>query len=303
MRPQISSRLRSADGALAPPLRCPVCHRALVTDPAGKVFRCHGGHPFDRAREGYVNLLVTHQRRARPPGDSDEMVRSRRAFLERGHYGALADALVAAFQGDNTVADVGCGEGWFTAQISQVAACVVGIDIAKLAVRLAARRDRRGVYVVASAYDLPILDHSVDRVLSVFAPIAETEFARVLTSEGAVIAVSPGRQHLAELRQLIYASPEAHDERVSLDASQSFRRTGRERVTVDFNLDGSEELVDLVRMTPYWFYLDDDARARLRSASLRQVTADFIVSRYALTGDWAVAPGRPAYPGRRRLIE
>ncbi len=47
---------------------------------------------------------------------------------------------------------------------------------------------------------LPIVDGTADVVLSVFSPRNAEEFARVLRSAGCVITVTPGPDHLAELR-------------------------------------------------------------------------------------------------------
>jgi 23S rRNA (guanine745-N1)-methyltransferase len=76
-------------------LACPVCHRPLTAGPAPPSggfgpLRCAAGHAFDRAREGYVNLLPAGHGRSGIRGDSALMVRARRRFLERGHYQPLA---------------------------------------------------------------------------------------------------------------------------------------------------------------------------------------------------------------------
>jgi len=70
-------------------LRCPVC-RAPVTDtPSG--LGCPAGHAFDRAAQGYVNLLT---KPAASPGDSASMLDARARFLGQGYFDPLARALV-----------------------------------------------------------------------------------------------------------------------------------------------------------------------------------------------------------------
>ena len=71
---------------------CPLCHAPLTR--AEKTFICPLGHQFDRAKEGYVNLLPVQHKRSRDPGDSAEMMQARRAFLDPGHYQPLRDAVV-----------------------------------------------------------------------------------------------------------------------------------------------------------------------------------------------------------------
>ena len=73
------------------PFLCPLCGEALQGVPGG--LRCPGGHRFDRAREGYVHLLPVGQKHSKAPGDDKGMVAARRAFLDRGWYSPLRDAL------------------------------------------------------------------------------------------------------------------------------------------------------------------------------------------------------------------
>ena len=89
--------------------RCPVCRHPLAPDASGRTWRCEPGHAYDVAREGYVNLLVSHQRRRREPGDSADMLRHRRVFLDRGHYRPLAVAVGAMASPGASVLDAGCG--------------------------------------------------------------------------------------------------------------------------------------------------------------------------------------------------
>ena len=96
---------------------CPLCGGKLNEDERG--MRCEKGHCFDRAREGYVHLLPAKQKNSRAPGDDKGMVNARRAFLDRGWYEPLRQALcglAAELTGNApTVLDAGCGEGYYTA--------------------------------------------------------------------------------------------------------------------------------------------------------------------------------------------
>src|ERR1035437_6781696 len=74
----------SSFAAMPPILRCPDCVGVLVL--SGRSLTCPAGHSFDLAREGYANLS-----RSRRTGDSKEMLRARRRFLEAGYYQPLSD--------------------------------------------------------------------------------------------------------------------------------------------------------------------------------------------------------------------
>ncbi|MFB4272452.1 putative RNA methyltransferase [Nonomuraea sp. GTA35] len=73
-------------------LICPVCRADLCL--AGATVRCAGNHTFDVAKQGYVSLLTGSGQ----PGTADtpEMVAARAAFLDKGHYAPLADAVAEA---------------------------------------------------------------------------------------------------------------------------------------------------------------------------------------------------------------
>ena len=71
-------------------LACPVCAEALTMRATDAV--CPKGHAFDRARSGYLNLLLSNKKRSAEPGDSPAMLHSRRAFLQGGFYDQMASA-------------------------------------------------------------------------------------------------------------------------------------------------------------------------------------------------------------------
>ena len=253
--------------------RCPVCHDALVEEE--RTWRCTQGHSYDVAREGYVNLLITHQRRQREPGDSADMLRARRAFLDAGHYAPLKEAVTS--QLDGTVLDVGCGEGYYTRDLPTT---LWSVDIAKPAVRMAAKRRPQGHYAVASAYDLPIVDASVDVVVSVFAPLHSPEFERVLAPGGRVVVVAPGPKHLDGLKALLFDAPELHDDADPFaGGTTALRLDDTVAVTFDLDLEG-EAIGDLLHMTPYSWYVAPERRLSVSSRSRLSSTADFRIFGY-----------------------
>ena len=102
---------------------CPVCHGDLERD--DERFVCSERHSFDVAREGYVNLVPAQHRRSSVAGDSNDSVRSRRAFLDVGAYEPLATHLSGAVASQcttgseaPTVLDIGCGEGYYLRRLN-----------------------------------------------------------------------------------------------------------------------------------------------------------------------------------------
>ena len=157
---------------------CPLCAGAL--ERAGGALRCGAGHSFDIAREGYVNLLPVQAKHSLAPGDDKTMSAARRAFLDKGWYAPLRDALcqlaVELTSAAPAVLDAGCGEGYYTSGIRQAleqagkTPRVAGTDISKFILRSAARRDKAVAFAVASSYHLPLASESVELLLDCFSP-------------------------------------------------------------------------------------------------------------------------------------
>ncbi|MGB9088706.1 MAG: SAM-dependent methyltransferase, partial [Pseudomonas farsensis] len=74
-------------------LACPLCQAPLA--PLDNGVACPAGHRFDRARQGYLNLLPVQHKNSRDPGDNQAMVEARRDFLDGGHYAPVAQRLAA----------------------------------------------------------------------------------------------------------------------------------------------------------------------------------------------------------------
>ncbi|MBM3072714.1 23S rRNA (guanine(745)-N(1))-methyltransferase [Lelliottia sp. RWM.1] len=234
---------------------CPLCHARLMR--SEKSFICPQGHQFDMAKEGYVNLLPVQYKRSRDPGDSAEMMQARRAFLDAGHYHPLRETVAGILkeilpESAAAILDIGCGEGYYTAMFADVArekgAETYGLDVAKVAIRAAAKRYSQVVFCVASSHRLPFDDESMDAVIRIYAPCKAEELARVVKPGGWVITVTPGPRHLMELKGLIYNE-------VHLHASHSEQLAGfalKQELSVayDMSLKG-EEAVALLQMTPF----------------------------------------------------
>ena len=75
------------------PYVCPVCTKPLVSKLSGRTYSCVNLHSFDRAKEGYLNLLPVQFKHSKEPGDNKQMMIARRLFLEHGFYEPMAQAL------------------------------------------------------------------------------------------------------------------------------------------------------------------------------------------------------------------
>ena len=271
-------------------LICPICDAAL--ERGDHTLRCANGHSFDIAREGYVNLL--RERVTGQSGDTREMLQARRRFLDRGHYAPLAAAVsrltqahLATHTGEWTspaVLDTGCGDGYYigTVQWSQAAAGAAcrcyGADVAKDAVRLAARRYPDICFVVADIWKkLPFAGGSLHALLDIFAPRNAAEFARILAPGALLLVVIPGPRHLEELRSMLHllGIEQEKEQHVAEQFSGAF--VLRHRELLDYQLALSKEAAaDLVTMTPSYRHHTPGSFALAPGVELH-TTASFIL--------------------------
>jgi 23S rRNA (guanine745-N1)-methyltransferase len=160
------------------------------------------------------------------------------------------------------ILDLGCGEGYYDTALQQAhpGAQLYGVDIAKPAVRMASKRHQQGRFAVASAWQLPVLDDSLDIVLRVFAPSDDKELCRVLAPGGHYLEVTPGPRHLWALRKNLYDTPREHASTRTSIVGLSLR----EQLAVKFELTADQSLLqDIVAMTPFAHRGHREKRAQL----------------------------------------
>lgn len=262
-------------------LRCPLCHQPLLQNTQG--LACINRHQFDRAKEGYFNLLPVQNKHSREPGDAKEQLQARRQFLQAGFFDPLKMRLQALLPVSTTaLLDIGCGEGYFTAGFSEALpqAQVYGIDIAKAGVRLAAKtaKDKTGlVYSVASSFDLPFADESMDAVTRIYAPSKDAELCRVIKSGGMLVIVAPGENHLLGLRTRIYKDVRPHAQPMT---PEGFAMVEHHRLRGDLQVKERDLCAALLAMTPFAWRLAPELRDSILSSELHD-TLDFTISVYS----------------------
>lgn len=272
-------------------LACPLDGAPLHCD--GSTWRCAGGHAYDVASQGYVNLLPVQHKRSRDPGDSKEMVAARRRFLTTGAYAPIAAAVSratlagAAEDGALGCLDAGCGEGYYLRQLAaaggQRPLALLGLDISKWAVQAAARQERRAAWVVGSNANLPVLPATLDRVLCMFGFPVYPEFARVLKRGGVLLQVDAGPDHLRELREVIYPTLKA-ERSTAAQAPQGFNAAPGDSVRYALELAGAEQIADLLAMTPHLYRASAEGRARAAALTALSVTVDVRLTRWVRGG-------------------
>lgn len=259
-------------------LICPICAEPLNAIANGVV--CANKHQFDRAREGYFNLLPVQFKHSREPGDAKQQLQARRVFLQSGLFSPLVDHLLNAISCNiKSLLDIGCGEGYFTRALQKHCpdAQIYGIDIAKAAVKLAAKSAPAELtYAVASSYALPIADNAMDVITRIYAPSKDEELLRVLKPAGKLIIITPGENHLLALRKKIYKEIRPHPTPVT---PEGFCEVSSSKVNFDLTVTSGESVNALLRMTPFLWRMSEEIQQELTLTGL-QDQADFQVVVY-----------------------
>ncbi|MGI2260771.1 23S rRNA (guanine(745)-N(1))-methyltransferase [Shewanella sp. GXUN23E] len=253
---------------------CPICRAALHFDASG--LSCPAGHRFDRAREGYVNLLPVQKKKSKDPGDNKEMMLARRSFLDAGYYEFLSQRVgelaLEYAPSSHSVLDLGCGEGYYSSRLHKRLSAasgdvnMYGLDISRAALKYAARRYQQIHFCVASSYDMPFEDQTFDLMLRIYAPSKADELARVMRPGGILITVSPGKTHHYALKQMIYEQPRYHE--AKHEVLPGFEPVHQENLTSLLQLPAGDMVLHFLEMTPYAWKFSNEAKNTLAQAPL-----------------------------------
>lgn len=275
-------------------LACPL--EGTKLDVEGKSVFCTKKHCFDFDRYGTLNLLPVQFKKSKEPGDSKEMVEARQRFLNAGFYKAISDkinTLVEEYVAEHpdsesfSFLDAACGEGYYASELvghmpsirDDRHYAVAGIDISKEAIIAAAKRDRDLLWCVGTNAHLPVLDKSVDIVLSMFGFPVWREFKRVLVKKGIIIDVSVGPDHLIELRKVLYDDIKEPSTAVAIPAGMNLLK--EERLTTTLPPINSGYLEDLLIMTPYGYRATAARKEQALETSFDTMTLDVFFRIYS----------------------
>lgn len=270
--------------------KCPVCGLTLIKQ--SKQYVCEKGHNFDISQKGYVNLLLANQKKTNDPGDNNQMMESRRNFLNRGYYAKFSDKLnqVIAFhlnENAKYILDAGSGEGYFISKLmhklfaedNRHLISYYGIDISKSAATYGSKRDKDINFAVGSNFNLPILTNSTDCIIRNFAPGDNKEFHRVLNETGKLVIVTPGTMHLFELKEALYEKARKHETEES--SLEGFKCIDHEEIQYSIEVNHNEDIRNLISMTPYYWSITNQVRDNIDIIASLKTTLHFNINVYS----------------------
>lgn len=258
---------------------CPICKERLSK--INNSYKCENNHSYDIASSGYVNLLNPGKRNNFKAGDSKEMVRARTAFFESDAYKPISTNLnrIISRYGNNVIVDAGCGEGYYPLNIALEfsKSLVLGFDMTKFGCEHAAKKARQenisyAFFAVANIFDLPLPNNYADVVVSLFAPVADKEFCRILKDDGYLIVVSAGINHLDGLKRILYKDLYLNEDKRA--NYENFSLIDVINLKYDTTILGNETIKNLFTMTPYYHRTSLEDKKKLEDVNSLSTTIE-----------------------------
>ncbi len=263
---------------ILPLLSCPLCGQPFsLTDSSSLV--CTRGHCYDLSRKGYCNLAPHHNQQAEKY-DADLFACRAKIFAD-GFYQPVMEAVAQAIgarypsNGSFVLLDVGCGEGAYARELQTrfPNGQILGIDLSRDAIWAAAKQSPQVHWLVGNLGNLPLRDHSVDILLDVLTPADYGEFSRVLSQDGLLLKIVPGKLYLAELRACLAQElrTEAYDNTRVLAHLQK-HATLLDQQTLRYTRPVTpEQAAFFARMTPMTFGIPKESLPKI---AFSQITLD-----------------------------
>ena len=265
-------------------LSCPKCHQPLFQE--GNSYKCKNNHCYDIARSKYINLLLNPDKSTNNPGDSKESLRARKAFLNQGYYDGILSQVVTYIKDhyhDNMhILDLGCGEGYYTNGLKKQLpeSTIYGLDISKEAILMASKYNKEVCWIVGNSKNIPILDHSLDVICALFTVVNHQELKRCLKENGYIIHITANRNHLIELKHLIY-------DEIKEKADTFIRLPFKTIHSYDYkellHIRNREDSLNLLKMTPHYYHIKKEKRSILDTLDTLDVTIDIKITIYAIS--------------------
>ena len=262
-------------------LICPICQAPLSAVQNGVA--CPANHRFDRARQGYLNLLPVQHKNSRDPGDNQAMVEARRRFSMAVTMRRWPDASPSWPPSARRNAGWTSAVARATTQPNWPAALPdaegYALDISREGDQARLQTRPQLEWLVASMARVPLADASCDLLASVFSPLDWQEARRLLAPGGGMLRMGPTREHLWELRARLYDEVRDYDDEKHLSLiPEGMHLAHSETLSYELQLDDAQARADLLAMTPHGWRASAERRAAVIDTPL--------AVRVAIRYDW-----------------
>lgn len=185
--------------------RCPTCLSGFKGLDETSLL-CPKGHRYNISKKGTIHF-PDH------PMTTDydlAMLTHRRQMIMDGLYHPVLEAMIDLLPElgeDSVMIDLGCGEGSFLKQLTDIGHLPgkkMGFDLSKDGVQLASDYSDMAFWFLGDVTSVPVLDERVDVLFNIFSPVQYSEVKRLLKQDGMIVKVIPNEHYLKELRELFY---------------------------------------------------------------------------------------------------
>ena len=255
-------------------VKCPICGAKLqeksLPNSSNKSLVCINNHVFDISKHGYVNLIPNYTK----SGDNKLMIDNRKIVLDKGYFLPLIEEIrdIIKTLNINSILDIGCGEGYYDAQLVLDNYDIYGIDISSDAIISASKRCKKVKYYVASSNNIPFLDKSIDLSMSIFSPIYIDELLRV--TKRYYLKIVPNDNHLLELKKQLYSDVYLNDVSETIDEHLKLINTKIIKYQKDVT-----DIDALFKMTPYYYTTHNNYDLKLEKGL---ITFSFVIRLYEI---------------------
>ena len=234
-------------------ITCPFCNEKLNF--YDNSLQCVNKHTFNISKKGTTILYKTSKLKQEKIYNKN-LFFNRRKFINSGFYDELHNKISTIINKyDNAVIlDMGSGEGThdykIKAKINNVKTTVIGIDLAKDGIDLFNDYiDDNFLGIVADLNNVPLTNESIDIILNILSPSNENEMSRLLKKDGIIIKVTPKKQYLHELREVLNIKQYENENVIFNNINSKYEILIKDEYVKTFNLN-EEEFKYLINMTP-----------------------------------------------------
>lgn len=233
---------------------CPICNSNIKICENSLI--CENKHCYDIAKKGYFTLLKKNKLRNDNIYDIN-LFENRIKFINKGFYSELHELISKIIKEKNNskvIVDMGCGDGThdniILNLINDNQSYIIGSDISKVGIECSTNYvNNNFIPLVADLNYMPLKDDCVDVILNILSPSNEREMKRILKQDGIIIKVTPKKEYLFELRQLLNIKEYENELQIEKNIEKNYNIIKKYIINEEKKLN-DESMLNLFNMTP-----------------------------------------------------
>ena len=240
--------------------KCPICNSNINI--IGENIVCELNHTFNISKKG-VAVLMKSFKYKEDKVYTKKLFENRKKFIEGHFYDEVHKIISEEIKkyNHNLMLDMGSGDGTHDFNIINMLnddSFIIGVDFAKDGVDLSSEYfNCNFLSFISDLNYLPFNNNVFDLIINFLSPSNEEEIKRLLKTDGILIKVTPKKEYLKELRNLLNISEYENEKIIDENISKKYNIIKKVEYKNTFKLD---ELTSkyLFNMTPLTNNYNDD---------------------------------------------